>query len=282
MAEERERRGGDTGRASEAGQGRESTRPGGGRAEAGAGLSSGSDRDANVSGAAPRGEAEYGDERPNFGSARSDYGGRAYGGTLDEQGTGGASADTFGGGGADRGAGGYSSPGRVSRSAREAPGGGGALTALLVGVGIGGLLMYMLDPERGRTRRKLVGDKLVKWTNDLSDAAGSKARDLRNRAQGVVAEARGALGGGGGQPAGQGRIDEVGRSGVYPVSASEGASPDAMVHGEASWGQGERGAAGYEDSGGSELTHLGEGKGVIGGATEGESGAYKRAGRTES
>src|ERR687888_1235977 len=72
---------------------------------------------------------------------------------------------------------------------------------------------------------------------------------------------------------GQGRRDEVGRSGVYPVSASEGASPDALVHGEASWGQGERGAAGYEDSGGSELTYLGEEKGVIGGGSEGESGA---------
>src|SRR5919108_5209544 len=75
---------------------------------------------------------------------------------------------------------------------------------------------------------------------------------------------------------GQGRRDEVGRSGVYPVSASEGASPDALVHGEASWGQGERGTAGYEDSGGSELIYLGEEKGVIGGAAEGESGAYKR------
>ena len=75
---------------------------------------------------------------------------------------------------------------------------------------------------------------------------------------------------------GQGRRDEVGQSGVYPVSASDGASPDATVHGEASWGQGKRGAAGYQDSGGSELTYLGEDKGVVGGATEGESGAYKR------
>ncbi|HEX9422655.1 MAG TPA: CBS domain-containing protein [Pyrinomonadaceae bacterium] len=75
---------------------------------------------------------------------------------------------------------------------------------------------------------------------------------------------------------GQGRKDKIERSGVYPVSALEGASSDAMVHGEASWGQGERGAAGYEDSGGSELIYLGEELGVIGGGTEGESGAYKR------
>jgi len=80
-----------------------------------------------------------------------------------------------------------------------------------------------------------------------------------------------------GQPGGgQGRRDEIEKSGVYPVSALEEASPEAMVHGEASWGQGDRGAAGYEDSGGSELIYLGEDLGVIGGGSEGESGAYRR------
>ena len=75
---------------------------------------------------------------------------------------------------------------------------------------------------------------------------------------------------------GQGRKDEIERSGVYPVSSMDEASPDAMVHGEASWGQGERGAAGYEDSGGSELIYLGEEKGVVGGAAPGPTGAYRR------
>ncbi len=71
-----------------------------------------------------------------------------------------------------------------------------------------------------------------------------------------------------GQPGGgQGRRDEIEKSGVYPVSALEEASPKAMVHGEASWGQGDRGAAGYEDSGGSELIYLGEDLGVIGGGS---------------
>ena len=80
-----------------------------------------------------------------------------------------------------------------------------------------------------------------------------------------------------GQPGGgQGRRDEIEKSGVYPVSALEEANPEAMVHGEASWGQGDRGAAGYEDSGGSELIYLGEDLGVIGGGSEGESGAYRR------
>jgi hypothetical protein len=51
---------------------------------------------------------------------------------------------------------------------------------------------------------------------------------------------------------GRGRRDKVGGSGVYP---SSGPLPEenAPVQGEASWGQGERGATGYEDSGRSEL-----------------------------
>jgi hypothetical protein len=56
----------------------------------------------------------------------------------------------------------------------------------------------------------------------------------------------------------QNRIDKVGKSGVYPVSEIDKADDKAKVHGEASWGQGERGAAGYEDSGSSELFYLDE------------------------
>ena len=52
---------------------------------------------------------------------------------------------------------------------------------------------------------------------------------------------------------GAGRRDEIGRSGVYPASSAEGASPDAEFRTEPAWGQGERGVEGYEDSGESEL-----------------------------
>jgi uncharacterized membrane protein/CBS domain-containing protein len=55
-----------------------------------------------------------------------------------------------------------------------------------------------------------------------------------------------------GQPGGgAGRVDRVGRTGIYPASGPlpEG---DAEIRTPASWGQGERGAAGYEDSGRSE------------------------------
>jgi hypothetical protein len=47
--------------------------------------------------------------------------------------------------------------------------------------------------------------------------------------------------------------DEVGQSGVYPVSEMEEAPSGAEVLGMKGWGQGERGAEGYEDSGESEL-----------------------------
>ncbi|MEW6735224.1 MAG: hypothetical protein AB1489_28290 [Acidobacteriota bacterium] len=57
---------------------------------------------------------------------------------------------------------------------------------------------------------------------------------------------------------GKGRKDEVKSSGVYPMSSPEGASPDAITQGEASFGQGERGAAGYEDHGDLELFIFGK------------------------
>jgi hypothetical protein len=86
-----------------------------------------------------------------------------------------------------------------------------------------------------------------------------------------------------GQPGGcQGRVDEVGGSGVFPMSASEGASDDAEVRGEMGWGQGERGAAGYEDSGGSEQGEIRpegftSGPAADAGGDTGNSGAVENA-----
>lgn len=68
---------------------------------------------------------------------------------------------------------------------------------------------------------------------------------------------------------GQGRRDEVGRSGVYPVSGPHPPGP-AEIRTEPAWGQGERGAAGYEDHGGSELSKMGDT--VVGGYNVGPGG----------
>jgi len=48
---------------------------------------------------------------------------------------------------------------------------------------------------------------------------------------------------------GVGRREDPGHTGVYPMSSPEGASPDAPLQNENAWGQGGRGAAGYNDSG---------------------------------
>ena len=57
---------------------------------------------------------------------------------------------------------------------------------------------------------------------------------------------------------GQGRRDEVGESGIYPVSESDRAAPDATVRDGASFGQGDRGAEGYNDAGDSGVILLNE------------------------
>ena len=70
---------------------------------------------------------------------------------------------------------------------------------------------------------------------------------------------------------GKGRRDEVGPTGVYPMSAgADAAPPDAEIRTPASWGQGKRGAKGYDDAGGSELT-MRDGQ-LLGGLTAGPGG----------
>ncbi len=65
--------------------------------------------------------------------------------------------------------------------------------ALLAGVGSGLALMFFFDPERGRRRRTLLRDQLVKWTRIGRESATGKAKDVRNRTVGVMYEARKAV-----------------------------------------------------------------------------------------
>ncbi len=57
---------------------------------------------------------------------------------------------------------------------------------LLVGLG----LAYVLDPERGASRRALVRDKATRVGNKLSEGVDEVARELRSRASGAAAELR--------------------------------------------------------------------------------------------
>jgi hypothetical protein len=60
-------------------------------------------------------------------------------------------------------------------------------------LGLGALAMYYLDPVSGNRRRALLRDKLVHYRKEARVYAGGTYQDLRNRAHGVVAEARSAI-----------------------------------------------------------------------------------------
>ena len=62
--------------------------------------------------------------------------------------------------------------------------------ALVGGLGLGAALMYIFDPDRGKRWRALIRDKVEAAGTKLSDTADKMQRDLRNRAYGVVAEAK--------------------------------------------------------------------------------------------
>ncbi len=62
-----------------------------------------------------------------------------------------------------------------------------AMRALLGGAGIGAGLMYFFDPVDGRRRRALIRDQLRHWLGKSDDALAATARDMANRARGLLA-----------------------------------------------------------------------------------------------
>ena len=67
------------------------------------------------------------------------------------------------------------------------------LCGLAAGAALGALAMFIFDPQEGRRRRALARDKMVHYGHEVSDLASDTTKDLRNRAFGVAAEARGAV-----------------------------------------------------------------------------------------
>ncbi len=65
--------------------------------------------------------------------------------------------------------------------------------ALFSGIGLGALLMYVFDPERGRRRRALARDKAVRLAHKTGGLIGARSSDLNNRARGILAEVKSAL-----------------------------------------------------------------------------------------
>ncbi|MFN3651955.1 MAG: SRPBCC family protein [Armatimonadota bacterium] len=64
---------------------------------------------------------------------------------------------------------------------------------LLGGAGVGGALMYLLDPDRGRRRRAYLRDQAVHAAHAARSALATGSRDLANRSRGVVSEASGMI-----------------------------------------------------------------------------------------
>ncbi len=57
----------------------------------------------------------------------------------------------------------------------------------LVGIAIGGALMYALDPQLGHRRRMLARDKMAKAVHRTGRAMGATSRDVAHRATGLAA-----------------------------------------------------------------------------------------------
>lgn len=64
---------------------------------------------------------------------------------------------------------------------------------LLMGAALGAGLTYVFDPQSGRRRRAMVGDKLVRAGHVTRDAVDTTSRDLVNRGRGLAAATRARL-----------------------------------------------------------------------------------------
>lgn len=72
-------------------------------------------------------------------------------------------------------------------------------SALLAGVGVGAVLAYVFDPDRGARRRALVRDKAVRGARLSRRALDATICDLSNRARGLAAAVR----------SGRGLVDDI-------------------------------------------------------------------------
>jgi hypothetical protein len=68
---------------------------------------------------------------------------------------------------------------------------GREVALLAAGVGVGALIMYMLDPEQGRRRRALARDQVTSFANTAEKQIEAKARHYSNKARGVMNKMRG-------------------------------------------------------------------------------------------
>jgi hypothetical protein len=63
----------------------------------------------------------------------------------------------------------------------------------ITALGIGAIAMYYFDPDSGKRRRSLLRDQLTHLRRESRHYAKGTLKHARNRAHGVVAEARSAI-----------------------------------------------------------------------------------------
>ena len=105
------------------------------------------------------------------------------------------------------------------------------LLRLLTTAAAGAGLMYLLDPERGRRRRAIVRDRLVRAAHRTGDAVDATSRDVGNRARGVVAELRSRLAN---VEVSDGVLHERVRARIGSVIGHAGAIDIAVIEGQVS------------------------------------------------
>lgn len=59
---------------------------------------------------------------------------------------------------------------------------------LLTSIGLGAALMYLFDPERGKSRRAEIGERVKSKAKEAEHSAEKVARNVRNRAAGIKAK----------------------------------------------------------------------------------------------
>jgi osmotically-inducible protein OsmY len=78
----------------------------------------------------------------------------------------------------------------MSPSQQPDKAGSGNSSRLLAGIAIGAGLAWLFDSDRGAGRRAKLRDKAASFLRSLAWDAQAKAQDVRNRAQGALAERR--------------------------------------------------------------------------------------------
>lgn len=62
--------------------------------------------------------------------------------------------------------------------------------AMIISAGLGAGFMYLFDPDRGRRRRALARDQMVRVTRKATDALDTTSKDVMNRSRGLRANLR--------------------------------------------------------------------------------------------